>query len=142
MSIPDYQSLMAPILKVAGDGKEHALTQVIEELAVQLKLTDEERRELLPSGLQFKFGNRVGWARTYLKKAGLLESAGRGKFRITERGRGVLADHVDELNTAYLKKFPEFREFQASSNADEREEQQVAASQTPEETLELGYQKL
>src|SRR5579863_10009004 len=99
MPLPDYQRLMTPILRIASDGKEHTLSEVIEDVAVDLKLSDEERKELLPSGRQPKLDNRVGWARTYLKKAGLLESTGRGRFRITQRGLDVLKDHADDLNT-------------------------------------------
>jgi restriction system protein len=74
MAIPDYQSIMLPLLKFAGDGEEHSLREAIEDLADEFSLTDEERKELLPSGRQATFDNRVGWARTYMKKAGLLES--------------------------------------------------------------------
>jgi len=70
MSIPDYQSLMLPLLKFTSDGQEHFFPSVVEALAAEYKLTDSERRELLPSGSQFLFANRVGWARTYMKKAG------------------------------------------------------------------------
>ncbi len=92
--IPDYQNLMLPLLKILRDGQEHSLSEVIETLANELQLTDEDRKELLPSGKQAKFDNRVGWARTYLKKAGLLESTGRGKFCITERGLELLANII------------------------------------------------
>ena len=81
---------MLPLLKLAGDRKEHSLREVIEALADELKLTDEERKELLPSGQQATFDNRVGWARTCMKKAGLLKSTRRGYFQITERGLDVL----------------------------------------------------
>ena len=74
MAIPDYQTVMLPLLNLATDGKEHRFRDAIEELAVFFNLTDDERKELLPSGSQATFDNRVGWARTYMKKAGLLES--------------------------------------------------------------------
>ena len=74
MAVPDYQSLMLPLLVYASDGIEHCLREAIEALAVQFSLTPDERRELLPSGRQATFDNRVGWSRTYLKKAGLLTS--------------------------------------------------------------------
>lgn len=91
MSIPDYQSLMLPLLKSAADGKEHAKRDVLNELADHFKLTEQERKERLPSGTQGLFDNRLGWARTYLKKAGLLQYTQRGHFQITERGKNVLA---------------------------------------------------
>ncbi len=108
MTVPDYQSVMLPLLKALGDGEEHSLHEVIETLADQFELTDEERRELLPSGRQAKFDNRVAWARTYMKKAGLLESTGRGKFRINDRGLAVLRENPPDINVKFLEKFPEF----------------------------------
>ena len=86
MTIPDYQTVMLPLLRVGADGQEHSLREAIESLANEFGLSDEERKELLPSGGQATFDNRVGWARTYMKKAGLLESPRRGYFRITDRG--------------------------------------------------------
>ena len=86
MAIPDYQSIMLPLLEYAGDQREHTRRQAVEDLANRFNLTDEEVRELLPSGRQSVFENRVGWARTYMKKAGLLESPKRAVFRITDRG--------------------------------------------------------
>jgi restriction system protein len=102
MSLPDYQHLMAPLLKLASDGREHTFRQAIEDLALDLKLTETDRKEMLPSGRQATFDKRIGWASTYLKQAQLLESTGRGKFRITERGINVLAKHSDELNTKFF----------------------------------------
>jgi restriction system protein len=78
MAIPDYQTIMLPLLKFAADGKEHSTRESIEYLASQFKLTDEERKELLPSGTARLFDNRVGWASTYIRKAGLIESKRRG----------------------------------------------------------------
>jgi len=86
MGIPDYQSLMLPLLELAGDQQEHSLRQAVDALANRFGLTDTNLRELLPSGRQRAFDNRVGWARTYLGKAGLLESPKRGIFRITSSG--------------------------------------------------------
>jgi restriction system protein len=77
---------MLPLLSLAADGEEHRLRDAIEELANHFDLTEDERKELLPSGRQATFDNRVGWARTYMKKAGLLESPRRGYFRITDQG--------------------------------------------------------
>ncbi|BAU58124.1 Mrr restriction system protein [Halorhodospira halochloris] len=76
MAVPDYQSIMLPLLRLAEDGQEHSLRAAIQSLADNFELQDSERKELLPSGRQFKFDNRVGWARTYLKKAGLLDVVG------------------------------------------------------------------
>src|SRR3972149_12039599 len=90
MAIPDYQSIMLPLLAFAGDQEEHSLRETIDNLAWHFGLSEEEQKQLLPSGLQTIFDNRVGWARTYMKKAALLESTRRGYFRITNRGQEVL----------------------------------------------------
>jgi len=90
MPIPDYQSIMLPLLKYASDKKEHSMREAIEYLANLFKLTEQERKELLQSGQQYVFDNRVGWAKTYLKKAGLLESTKRSFFKITDLGLEVL----------------------------------------------------
>lgn len=139
MSVPDYQSIMLPLLTIAGDGQEHSLREVIEALASQFSLTTDDRKELLPSGRQAKFDNRVGWARTYLKKAGLLESPGRGTFRITERGVEVLQSDLPQISAKFLRQFPEFVEFQKGKKASDKGEE---ADQTPEEVLESSYQGL
>ena len=97
---------MLPLLRFASDGNEHTLREAVEELAEQLKLTEEERKELLPSGSQVTFANRVGWARTYMNKAALLESTRRGYFRIAQRGQQVLAKNPSEINVKFLEQFP------------------------------------
>jgi restriction system protein len=115
MAIPDYQAFMAPLLGLASDGSEHAIRDAYEVMARHFGLTDDDRRELLPSGRQETYKNRVGWARTYLAKAGLLANTRRGHFRITDRGQVELRDHATELSTAYLRKYDEFVEFQTPS---------------------------
>jgi len=145
MTVPDYQSLMLPLLKVLGDGEEHSLHEVIETLADQFELTEEERRELLPSGRQAKFDNRVAWARTYIKKAGLLESTGRGKFRIKDQGLAVLRQNPPEINVKFLEQFPEFLEFRDGPSKDtnnDLKDDTTDKTRTPEEILETGYQNL
>lgn len=102
MAIPDYQTLMLPVLRLAADGKEHRFRDAVEVLADAFDLTDEERNVLLPSGTQLVFASRVGWARTYLKQAGLLEAPRRGYFAITERGRGLLAERPARIDTDYF----------------------------------------
>jgi restriction system protein len=143
MAIPDYQSIMLPLLKFAGDGKEHSLRQTIEALADEFDLTEEERRELLPSGQQATFDNRVGWARTYLKKAGLLQSTRRGYYRLTERGTKTLEQKPPEITAAFLRQFPEFVEFQKPRRRVEDTEAGREADElrTPEEEIEGAYQE-
>ncbi len=112
--IPDYQTIMLPLLKFLVDEQEHSLQETIENISNQFNLSEEERRELLLSGQQPIIHNRVGWARTYLKKTGLIESTRRGYFRITHRGTEVLKRNIDRIDVSFLKEFPEFRVFQNS----------------------------
>jgi restriction system protein len=143
MAIPDYQSIMLPLLKFARDGEEHSLRETIEALADEFELTGEERTELLPSGQQATFDNRVGWARTYLKKAGLLKSTRRGYYRISERGKQVLEESPPEINDKYLKQFPEFIEFTKPKQTEtETTEEEVDETRTPEEEIEAAYQRI
>lgn len=142
--IPDYQSIMLPLLKVVADKKEYKLQELIEILSSSFKLTEDDREEMLPSGQQRIFDNRVAWARTYLKKAGLVDSPRRAFVTITERGLKVLSENPDFINVRFLKQFPEFIEFQTTkkeSNLTEFDEHSEA-TETPEELLETAYQKI
>lgn len=155
MAIPDFQAILLPLLKLAGDQKRHSMQEAIQYLANTFQLTNEERKELLPSGKQAVFDNRVGWARTYLKKAGLLESPARSFFQITNQGVDLLQTNPSKINTAFLKKYPEFREFQMGNPSKDKSasdndanlsiseaENQGSNQQTPEEILEYSYQEL
>jgi len=136
---------MLPLLKAVKNQKEYKLNDVIDILASEFKLTEEERKELLPSGQSFLFGNRVGWARTYLKKAGLLDSPKRGYIVITQRGLDVLKQKPKEVNVALLQQFSEFLEFQSSKRDDNISGNtiiQPESIQTPEEILEDSYQNI
>ncbi len=114
MSIPDYQSLMLPVLSASLDG-EIRIGELVEKLAEKRALAPDERAELLPSGKQTLFSNRVHWAKTYLSKAGLLESTRRGYFKITSRGRQVLESKPVRLDVKFLDQFDEFKEFMERS---------------------------
>ena len=111
MAIPDYQTIMLPLLRFLKDGKEHNIGEVVESLAAEFDLSSEERHQLLGSGQQTVIRNRAGWARTYLKKAGLIASTRRGYFRITERGQSALASKPERIDVKYLERFPEFVAF-------------------------------
>lgn len=113
MPIPDYQSLMLPLLELTASNPkgEFSLQESINALADRFNLTDEQRRHLLPSGRQSTFVNRVGWAATYLRKAGLLEATRRGYFKIPRTGLDVVAQNPPAINVRFLKQFPEFVEF-------------------------------
>lgn len=144
--IPDYQSLMLPLLKLVSDRQEHKYRDLIEKLATEFQITDEERKELLASGNQAIFDNRVGWAKTYLKKAGLLDSPKRATFVITQIGLDTLKKNLDRVDAKYLRQFPAFLEFQnASRNDNETEEETTViavSEQTPEENLDKAYQRI
>ena len=143
MSIPDYQSCMLPLLKFYSDGQDHTFREAVESLAMNFKLTEQERREMLPSGQQEIFDNRIGWARTYMKKAGLIEAPKRGVNRITPRGLDVLQKKPERIDVNYLAQFKEFQEFRTLRHAKQDEEQEAEANnKTPEEALENAYQKI
>jgi len=142
--IPDYQSIMLPLLEHISDGKEHKMRNVTEELAIKFGVTEEEQKELLPSGAAPVFYNRTAWAKTYLKKAGLIDSPKQGSVIISKRGLDVLKDKPSSINVKFLKQFSEFVEFQTVKRDDESEAEtnEEQSTQTPEELLETAYQKI
>jgi restriction system protein len=143
--IPNFQSIMLPLLEIIGDKKEHTIQELRDSLAKYFNLTEEEKSELLPKSKQKRFNNRVGWARTYLKKAELLVYTQRGYFKITDRGLTVLQEKPSKINVKYLKRFPEFLEFnKPSKKIDQpkgKEIESILEEKTPEELLEIGYEK-
>lgn len=115
MSIPDFQSIMRPLLAVLADGQDKAVQTIRDTLAKQFGLTEEELEERLPSGLDRTYRNRVGWALTHLKGAAAIESPRRGVYRITDRGRRVLADtrETERVDLRTLIAFEEYRKFRS-----------------------------
>jgi restriction system protein len=146
MPIPDYQTLMLPLLRFYADGDAHPLGDAAKALAREFKLTEEELRQLLPSGMQATFNNRVGWARTYMSKAGLLATVKRGLFTITETGRKVLAEKPDRVDVRLLRRFPSFLEFQSAKHGDRVSNNQIAAlgeaKESPAELIESAHAQL
>jgi len=149
MAVPDYQSLMLPLLRFAGEKKDETSTgEAVEVLAREFDLTDEDLKEMLPSGIQSTFVNRVGWASTYMKKAGLLESTRRGYYRITSRGQELLKKQPKVINVKLLKQYPEFLEFQQlkGTRGGEKVGPSVVtpdiSTATPSEALETAYENL
>jgi len=142
--IPDYQSIMLPLLEFISDGKEYKMRFVTDELAIKFGLTEEEQKELLPSGVAPVFYNRTAWAKTYLKKAGLIDSPKQGVVVISKRGLDVLKKKPSSINVRFLKQFSEFVEFQTTKRDDdiETETNDEQSTQTPEELLETAYQKI
>jgi restriction system protein len=144
MAIPDYQTAMLPLLKIAADGTEHQIGEATDTIADQFNLTEEERTQLLPSGVQSLFRNRVGWARTFLKKAGLIEYPKRGYFQITKAGKVALNQKPTRIDVKFLQQFPEFAEFHSPKSAAKEAgaEAPLEPSETPAELVEAGYLKL
>lgn len=140
MGVPDYQTLMSPIVAMASDGQDHRVADLIQGLSDQFSLTEEDRDQRISSGQRTIF-NRTHWAVTYLVKAGLLERSARGTVRITDRGRAVLAEKPERIDVKYLSQFPElaaFRAHGASSGPDHPQ----PPSATPDELLEATYAAL
>lgn len=145
MPIPDFQTLMLPVLKVAEDGKEHTVAELRDVLAKQHKLSDSERAELLPSGRQSMFDNRVGWAITYLRKGRLLEATGRARFRISDRGRQAIKDCKDRVDLKFLSRFQEIQQFRGEPAVDDTPPSAAGdglEKMTPEELLIRSYRAL
>jgi restriction system protein len=143
MSIPDYQTLMLPLLTFLSDGREHNLSEATQVISDQYKLSPDERQQLLPSGQQTIIRNRIGWARTYMAKAGLIAAVRRGFWRISPRGKEVLATNPERIDGHYLQRY---REFQAFRDLRHEKETIVPETQpnnyTPEEALDRAYQNL
>ena len=147
MTIPDYQTVMLPILKHLSNQQEYRARDLIEPISDMFGLSDDEKRELLPSGKQRIIDNRIGWARTYLKKAGLLEDPRRGYTKITDRGIEVLNQKPQKINIKFLKQFSEFIEFRSRKNQDNTDSNNVTnivdeeiEDVTPDELMEKGYE--
>lgn len=144
MAIPDFQSIMLPLLKYLGDKKEKPNQEIAQDLAKFYNLTSEEINLLLPSGNQQIFANRVAWAKSYLKQASLIASARRGFYKITEKGLKVLNNNPDKINIKYLTQFPEFANFlkERVKKIEQPVPEEQSYSKTPEEYIEYGYQKI
>ncbi|MBM4463037.1 MAG: restriction endonuclease [Chloroflexi bacterium] len=145
MAIPDYQSIMLPLLKHLSDQRERGNEQTVKALADEFGLTTEERKRLLASGQQTVFANRIGWAKVYLKKAGLIESRRRGLYKITQRGTEVLKQNPQSVDNRFLMRFPDFVTFirpKKSPPGSAGSEKGLGDDKTPEEYLEYGYQEI
>jgi len=140
--IPDFQTIMLPLLKYFEDQKEHSTAEIVEHISNVFNLTEDQRKQLLPSGTQAVIYNRVIWAKTYLKKAGLLDLTEKPFYKISKRGLELLAKNPDKIDMKLLEQFPEYQEFKKlkKSNKEEREEEnRLLAAGTPEELLKSGY---
>lgn len=148
VSIPDFQTVMLPLLEFARDGREHTLSEANTNLANHFNLTEAERKELLPSGKQSRFNNRVGWSSTHFKKAGLFAYPSRGKFQITQRGLDLLNTQPERIDTALLKQFPEYLEFIGTTTKSPDlvdctlNSPPPSVEETPDELMASAYQEL
>lgn len=145
MAIPDFQSVMRPVLATVQNGMPMPLNEVREQVAERFQLTEEERKERLPSGHQTVINNRVGWARTYLNKAGLLCIPTKGMVQITPRGLTTLADGPVRITVSWLKQFPEFADFHTAKPQEPDAPALLpveVAETTPDEQLAEAHQAL
>ena len=119
MPVPDFQTIMLPFMKLLADGQEWKMRDVVESLASGFSLTEDERQEMLPSGQSKVFNNRVGWAKTHLKNAGLVDNPMRGKVRLSEQGRQVLTQNPASIDMKFLRQFDGYRSFIGEIQSDE-----------------------
>lgn len=141
MAIPDFQTIMLPLLTFAGDGQEHFMLDAVTYIAKKFELTDEERNEMLPSGQQRRLDNRVGWSRSHLTKAGLLETTKTSHFRITSEGLKVLQAQPPKIDVIFLDKYAGHLEFRKGPTKGPKPPE-PGGEQSPKETIENSYQKL
>lgn len=147
MSLPKYNELYSPFLAAIQDGMPHNISKVKDAIAEQLQLSVESLSEQLPSGTQTVFANRVGWAKTYLKKAGLIESPKRAFVSITSEGKKLLASGVEITDSYLMEKYPAFKDFKKGPSELSLESQVVsspltASEETPQETFERVYKSI
>jgi len=145
MAVPDFQSVMLPFLETLQDGQERTMRELTEALAGHFKLTEEQLQEHLPSGPQSLFYNRVAWAKTHLKNAGLIDNPVRGKVSISEAGRKVLLQKPATINCKFLKQFPSYLKFigqTADQEGEQPEEMVLESTQTPLELMDASFNTL
>ncbi len=142
MAIPQFRYVILPFLKHLADGKECSIKEIESALALEFKLSDEELSQTTPSGRMAIFSNRVGWSKTYLKKAGLVDSPKKGLVKITKQGLEVLSKNPKIIDTKFLNNFSSFREFQYGDEEEITEVKEEISENTPEEIMEEGYQSI
>ncbi|MHB8672340.1 MAG: restriction endonuclease [Candidatus Limnocylindrales bacterium] len=144
MAVPDFQTIMLPLLRLGADGKDHAMASTIIALSEYFQLTDDERAEMLPGGCQRRFNNRVYWAKTHLRAAGLVASPTRGRFRVTEAGRAVLASPPAKIEMHFLSRYPGYAAFKGGVQADAGSPATAppATPQTPDEVIATAAKQI
>lgn len=142
MPVPSYEEFMFPFLRALDDKEIHAIKDIREELADNLSLSESDKAELLPSGTMPVYRSRIGWAKTYLKKAGLIDNSVRGKVKITDRGFNVLKQNPEKIDSHFLLQFDEFQKFANVSKGKETvSEEEVEDPKTPEDRIAQGYRE-
>ena len=146
MAVPKYDELMKPLLETVKDGQMYKIKDIYTVLAQQLTLSPADLSEMLPSGRQTVFRNRIGWAKTYLKKAGLIDSPARASIVITDVGKAVLQENPNKIDSKYLERFPSFRDFSSASPSGETNDEDANPSTsselTPDDQLEDAYKQI
>ncbi len=144
MAIPDFKTIMLPLLKFLSDKEEHIQKEAVDVLAKQFNLTQEELNQLQPSGRNFLFANRVAWARFYMSKAGLVSSPQRGYWQITDKGLEILKSNPPKIDVNFLDKIPGFKEIRTGKRGKEQETKSIITEtqKTPEELIDAGYQEI
>jgi len=143
MSVPDFQTMMLPLLKLTEDQQKHTVPECVKLIEAEFQLSETEREERVPSGKQRKVYNRVTWACTHMKKAGLLEYPQRGTISITSRGLALLSSSPDKITTRLLKQYPEYRDFISATQAEETLSTNADDTlQSPEEAIGTLAEKL
>lgn len=143
MSVPDFQSFFKPLLEIASDGEEHSLAEARLRIAQMFNLSDDDLSEMLPSGTQTKFDNRVAWAKSYFNQAKVLDNTRRAHFKITDRGMELLGQGHERIDIKVLDQFPEFVEFRTPNKDSQKDvvedEKEEKYSKTPEEVFQQAY---
>ena len=146
MAVPDFQTIMLPMLRMMADGRVYSLAEMLGSLGSEFRLSEDDLVERIPSGRQTRFYNRICWSTTHLKKAAIIENIGRGSFRITDRGRNLLERSVTRIDLPLLSTFPEYIAFKNTRNAPEisvsNEPPSVVSPKTPDELLYDSYQSI
>lgn len=140
MAVPDFQSFFKPLLDFAADGKEHSMQEARDAIAKVMSLPEEDMKEMLSSGIQTKFDNRVAWAKSYFVQAKVLEAPRRGHFRITQRGLELHKKGHKRIDVKILNQYPEFVEFHKARAP--KEEEPEPTTETPEEALQTAYESI
>lgn len=146
MAVPKYNEFMIPILKLCSDKKEYSLKDVIEIMSNEFNLSEADKNEMLPSGTQTTLYNRIGWAKTYLIRANLIEKVNRGTFKITHRGLEFLKNETSTVDIILLKQNKDLQEYQSISfdklTAEADNIAEIQKTITPEESFEYGYSNI